>query len=70
MKFCQQGSIYLRVIDKSGNIFSDIIISSFGEIISLFTSCYIAEKYGRLYILKYAGLIGGIAFFKSNLTKI
>jgi len=63
MRFCDQGIIYLSVVDESGNIFTDIIIAKIGEIFSLFTSCYIAEKYGRLYILKYSGLIGGIAFF-------
>ncbi len=60
--FCRHG-LYLTIVDHSKNIFRDSIISCIGEIISLFSSCYIAEKHGRIFLLKYAGLIGGISYF-------
>ena len=45
-----------------GNFFSLSILAFLGEMISKLISGYLCNKYGRIFVMKYGGLIGTICF--------
>lgn len=49
-------------LEHSNNIIADSIVSFSGDIISTMISCYFADKYGRLFVLKFAGFLGCVGF--------
>ena len=64
--FCFYGLI-LNLEHLGGDIFTDSFITFISEIISEMTSGYIADEYGRLIVLKTAGIGGGVSFILYSL---
>ena len=54
--------ILLTLNKMKGNFFSLSILAFLGEMISELISGYLSNRYGRIFIMKYGGLIGTISF--------
>lgn len=53
-----------------GNIFTDSIVTFTGEIFSEMLSGYVADEIGRAFVLRFAGLLGGVGFIMYELIQI
>ena len=65
--FCFYG-IILSISSMKGNFFINSLLSFLGEAISELSSGFISQKIGRVPILKYGGLIGGIGFIGNQMA--